>query len=366
MAGGLLVLFLGMYSWNQRTHTLDDIAANVGLEMSGTVLGTFDSVKGSVMDAWRRYVDLVGVREENERLRAQVAELQARIVSHGEDLAELARLRELVQLPVDSAWKPVGARILAGRMGPNAIQDSITINRGYTSGARPGTPIVTNMGLVGRVLRASPHAATVLLITDPGSRIAVFAQQSRSAGILSGQGLEQPLEVGFVERDAPVTAGEILITSGLDGKYPKGIPVATVDSVAPSDSTQFLAVTARPLVDVRRLEEVLLLEPSGINRPLRPSEPAPDFVGPPRPPKGSASPCRPCATSSGGCASWPWASACKASSPASMPWWWGWSSCCRKGTTRTFAGCCRSSSCCRKASVPAPSGPPSSGTRWSA
>ena len=86
--------------------------------------------------------------------------------------------------------------------------------------------------------------------------IAVFAQQSRSAGILSGQGLEQPLEVGFVERDAPVTAGEILITSGLDGKYPKGIPVATV-----------------------------LLEPSGINRPLRPSEPAPDFVGPPRPPK---------------------------------------------------------------------------------
>ena len=225
MAGGLLVLFLGMYSWNQRTHTLDDIAANVGLEMSGTVLGTFDSVKGSVMDAWRRYVDLVGVREENERLRAQVAELQARIVSHGEDLAELARLRELVQLPVDSAWKPVGARILAGRMGPNAIQDSITINRGYTSGARPGTPIVTNMGLVGRVLRASPHAATVLLITDPGSRIAVFAQQSRSAGILSGQGLEQPLEVGFVERDAPVTAGEILITSGLDGKYPKGIPV---------------------------------------------------------------------------------------------------------------------------------------------
>lgn len=84
MAGGLLVLFLGMYSWNQRTHTLDDIAANVGLEMSGTVLGTFDSVKGSVMDAWRRYVDLVGVREENERLRAQVAELQARIVSHGE------------------------------------------------------------------------------------------------------------------------------------------------------------------------------------------------------------------------------------------------------------------------------------------
>lgn len=285
MAGGLLVLFLGMYSWNQRTHTLDDIAANVGLEMSGTVLDTFDSVKGSVLGAWRRYADLVGVREENERLRAQVSELQARIVSHGEDLAELARLRELVQLPVDSAWKPVGARILAGRMGPNAIQDSITINRGYTSGARPGTPIVTNMGLVGRVLRASPHAATVLLITDPGSRIAVFAQQSRSAGILSGQGLEQPLEVGFVERDAPVTAGEILITSGLDGKYPKGIPVATVDSVAPSDSTQFLAVTARPLVDVRRLEEVLLLEPSGINRPLRPSEPAPDFVGPPRPPK---------------------------------------------------------------------------------
>ena len=123
MAGGLLVLFLGMYSWNQRTHTLDDIAANVGLEMSGTVLGTFDSVKGSVMDAWRRYVDLVGVREENERLRAQVAELQARIVSHGEDLAELARLREQTSLPITVVDDPLSTVV----MGTGRALDNIHV-----------------------------------------------------------------------------------------------------------------------------------------------------------------------------------------------------------------------------------------------
>ena len=86
-----------------------------------------------------------------------------------------------------------------------------------------------------------------------------------------------------MERDAPVTAGEILITSGLDGKYPKGIPVAKVLKVAPSDYTQFMAIKAEPLVDLQHLEEVLLLEPTGAPRPLDLGEAPKEFVGPPAP-----------------------------------------------------------------------------------
>ena len=284
-AGVLLILFLGMYSWNQRTRTLDDFAANIGLELSGAVLKPMRYIQDVGTGFWERYFDLVGVREENERLQARVADLESRLLANGEDLAELKRLRALVQLPVDASWRPLGARVLAGRMGPNAVLDSITISRGYTTGGRPGTPLVTHLGLVGRVLRASAHTATALLLTDPGSRIAVFSQNSRALGILAGQGTGRRLEVNFVQRDANVKQGEVLITSGLDGKYPKGIPVARVLSVAPSDYTQFMAIYAEPLVDLQHLEEVLLLEPTGTAQPEpEPEGPPPVFVGPPAPP----------------------------------------------------------------------------------
>ncbi|WP_225530070.1 rod shape-determining protein MreC [Desulfovibrio desulfuricans] len=272
-----------MYSWNQRTRVLDDLAAKLGLEITGAVLTPVRSAQDAAENMWDRYFDLVGVREENEALKQKVDELEARLLANGEDLAELKRLRALVQLPVDQTWRPLGARVLSGRMGPNAVLDSITISRGYSTGGRPGTPLVTHLGLVGRVLKASAHSSIVLLLTDPSSRIAVFSQESRAPGILMGMGTGQKLEVNFVQRDAKVKPGEIIITSGLDGKYPKGIPVARVLRVAPSDYTQFMAIKAEPLVDLQHLEEVLLLESTGAPRPLEPSEAPKEFVGPPAP-----------------------------------------------------------------------------------
>lgn len=285
VAAVLLILFLVMYSWNRRTQVLDDLAANVGLEISGAVLSPLRTVQDLALGFWNRYFDLVDVREENLRLKARMEELEAQLLAAGEDQAELRRLRELVRFPVDVRWRPLAARVLAGKLGPNGVLDSITISRGYVNGARPGTPLVTNMGLVGRVLRSSAHASTVLLITDPASHVAVFGQESRAAGILKGTGTGRDLEVSFVQRDAGMKNGEVLVTSGLDNKYPKGLPVGRVTRVAPSDYTQFMAVNATPLVNLQHLEEVLLLEKSGLELPPEePEGPPPVLVGPPRPP----------------------------------------------------------------------------------
>lgn len=285
-AGILLILFLAIYSWNRRQGVLDDLASHVGLELTGIILSPIRALQEKLGGFWTRYCDLVDVREENIRLKARLDQLEARLLSTGEDLAELKRLRELVQFPVDLRWHPLAARVLAGRMGPGGVLDSITISRGYVTGARPGTPLVTHKGLVGRVLRSSPHASTALLITDPGSRVAVFGQESRASGILTGRGLGSNLEVDFVQRNASMKEGEILVTSGLDNKFPKGLPVAQVNGVAPSDYTQFMAVTAVPLVDLQHLEEVLLLEKTGLSLPPEePEGPPPIFVGPPLPPR---------------------------------------------------------------------------------
>lgn len=279
----LLVLFLGVYTWNRESHVLDDVSTQVGLEVTGLVLEPLAAVKHFFGDIWDHYFNLVGVREENIRLQARVKELEATILANGEDLAELKRLRALVDFPVDIRWRPLVARVLAGRIGPNAVLESITISRGYANGARPGVPLVTNLGLVGRVLRSSAHASTVLLITDPGSRVAVFGQETRAPGILKGRGMGQSLEVDFVQRDLPMKNGEVLVTSGLDNKFPKGLPVAVVSDVSPSDYTEFMAVAASPLVDLQHLEEVLLLEKSGLELPAYEEE----FVGPPLPPESS-------------------------------------------------------------------------------
>ncbi len=268
-----------MYTWNQRTGVLDKLATNVGLELVGSVLKPMLNVHANVMGFWEQYIDLVGVREENERLKADILSMQARLIEAGEHRAEVKRLRTLLSLPPDRSWHPIGARVLAGRMGPNSVLETVILSRGYATGATPGIPIMTNLGLVGRILRASAHTSTALLTSDPGSRIAVLSQETRTAGILTGRGGRQLLEMRFVGRNAQIHEGELLVTSGLDGVYPKGLPVARVESVVLSDYSQFMTVLAKSLVDAEHLEEVLLLEPTGIE-PL-PDLPAPDYVGPP-------------------------------------------------------------------------------------
>lgn len=271
-----------MYTWNQRTGFLDALSTHLGLEIAGTMFKPLLGVQTSARDFWEKYLDLMGVREENQRLKAEIVAVQSQLIQAGEDRAELSRLRALLSLPPDRAWETVGARVLAGRMGPNSALETVILSRGYLNGAAPGTPLVTNVGLVGRVLRASAHVATALLLTDPGSRIAVLGQESRAPGVLTGRGSRHPLEVRFVGRHSNVANGEVLVTSGLDGVYPKGIAVARIVSVAPSDYSQFMSVLAVPLVDVEHLEEVLLLEPTGLPS-SQPDETA-------SPPDGQAAP----------------------------------------------------------------------------
>ena len=255
----LLLLYLGIYSWNQRTRVLDDLMSNMGLEAAGASLKSVLAVRDTVSDAWKRYLDLVNVREENEELKKQLAEARYRLILAAEERAELARLRDLLTFSPPEGWKSMGARVLAGRLGANSALASVTIGRGYLTGATPGTPAMTPDGVAGRVLRAGPTTSTVLLLVDPGSRVAVISQDRRVQGILVGAGPLKPLELRFVSHNTAVKAGEILVTSGLDEAYPKGIPVARVISATPSDLSPFQSVQAAPLADLSSLEELLLI-----------------------------------------------------------------------------------------------------------
>ena len=258
-----LLLFLGIYTWNQRTGQWDRLCAAVGLEFTGGIMRGFASVEDTVLGAWRDYVDLRDVREENKALKERMRILEQRLADTREGMAELERLRRLMHLEYPASWQARASRVLAWRMGPNAALSTVMLSSGYMNGASPGTPVTSWEGVVGRVLKAGPSTSVALLLTDTGSRVAVVTSEGRVQGILAGGGPGLPLELRFVRQNAPVRVGELLVTSGVDSCFPRhtrgprnghihgrGIPFRRVGA----------GIQAEPLVDFHSLEEVFLLQ----------------------------------------------------------------------------------------------------------
>lgn len=254
-----LFLYLGLYTWNQRTDTLDRLAETTGLEVVGTVLRPGIWLYDSVTTIWTDYFDLIDVRAELTQTQKKLDAAEVELARLRESLAELHRLRAFFTLSIPSEWQFVGARVLASRLGPQGILETITLDRGYLTGGGSGVPVIATQGVVGRVQRAGPFTSTALLLIDPASRIAVVGQESRTQGILAGGGRGKPLKVRYIMANSNIKAGEVLVTSGLDGVFPKGIPVARVVDTVVHDGAMFQAVMATPVADMTALEEVILL-----------------------------------------------------------------------------------------------------------
>lgn len=258
-----LVAYFGLYTWNAKTGVVDRLTAVLGLDAAGWVFRPGRAVERGVRDIWERYIYLVGVRQENEDLRAQVHALQEEVVRLREQAAEARRLAELVALPEPQGWERQGARVVAHQPGPGMVLDALVLDVGLSSGVRDDAPVRAAAGLVGRLARAGRSFSVVTLITAPSSRVPVVSQDGRVPGVACGQGPDAPLEVRYVPLGQHMAEGELLVTSGMGGMFPRGIPVARVTAVAPSEDALFQKVTAQPVVDMAALEEVVVLRRPG-------------------------------------------------------------------------------------------------------
>ncbi len=254
-----LFLYLSVYTWNLRTGHLDALSSHTGLDVSGFVLRPGLWVSDQVVNFWERYIYLIALKEQNDILRVEASELRRQNMLMGAQARSAERLEKLLGFEPPATWESSGARVIAHRMGPAGVLDTLVVDKGSASGVALDMPVVTPAGVIGRVLETGATAATVLLLSDPNSRIAVIGDANRSPGMLSGQGYGQPLQMRFVNLNALIDPGELLLSSGLSGLYPKGLPVARVTKVQRSDISLFLTVEAEPLVDGAGLEEVLLL-----------------------------------------------------------------------------------------------------------
>lgn len=246
-----------------------------GLEFVGGVLTPGKWAQRTVTDSWERYVDLVGVRQENDVLRAQVDDFRLEMISLQQKAAQADRLLALLDFAPPEHWKKLGARVIGHRLGPNAVLQTVLVDKGTSSGLLPDTSVVSPLGVVGRIHRPGFHFSTVLLLIDPNSHVPVMGAQSRIPAIVVGQGHGKPLLVNYVPLNDVLNEGELLITSGLGGMFPKGLPVARVTSVERSAISLFQDIRAQALVDPKALEELLILLPSNSTSSIGGFESAP-------------------------------------------------------------------------------------------
>ncbi|WP_051617088.1 rod shape-determining protein MreC [Desulfonatronovibrio hydrogenovorans] len=255
-----IVFYLSLYTWNSRTHFLDQLATSTGLEFVGWTVKPGKLIHSGVRDFWDRYVQLMEVHTENQTLRQQVEDLQARVTELNERSAQADRLERLLDFSPPPRWNGQGARVVAHDFGPLGALNSIVIDKGKFQGVTPNLPVVTPDSVVGRTFKTGLNFSTVLLTSDPNSRIPVISSETRVPGILAGQGYSKPFSVQYVHLNSPLQSGELLVTSGLAGIYPKGLPVARVSGILRSEISLFLLVEAEPLADFRTKEEVMILE----------------------------------------------------------------------------------------------------------
>jgi rod shape-determining protein MreC len=139
------------------------------------------------------------------------------------------------------------------------------IDKGSSDGVRKGMAVVTPLGVVGQVVGVTSHAAKVLLLTDPNSGIDVLVQRTRSRGIVSGS-LDSGTVLKYVKRSEDIQEGDRLITSGIDGIFPKGMMVGTVIKVRKQHLGLFQFIEVLPAVQTARIENVLVVAGDGAGK----------------------------------------------------------------------------------------------------
>jgi rod shape-determining protein MreC len=206
--------------------------------------------------AWTDYMSLVGVREENDALQRELAGLREENLQLREALVASGRLERIAEMRDEFEVPMLPAELVASDVSP--WFRSVLIDRGRGDGVRSGMPVVSEQGLVGLVTATSRSASKTMLVLDRQAAIDGTVQRSRTRGTLRGRGGEG-LEFEFVAREGDVRAGDVVITSGLDGVYPKGLRLGRVIDVEPLGASLLRVALLAPAVDFGRLEQAFVM-----------------------------------------------------------------------------------------------------------
>ena len=231
-------------------HKLTFEAIGPVLRYSRSTIDFFQSVTDD-------YLALVGVREENKRLWNELQECRASTYRYREAMIANVRLRNLLEFKENTESPMVVAQII-GR-DPSAWFRTVVIDRGTNDGIEERMAVVTDNGVVGQIFSVSPNYAKVLLAIAPSSAVDVLIQKSRVRGILKGTGTGL-YNLDYILKTVDVAEGDHVVTAGLGGLFPSGLPVGIVSKVETKRRGMFQKIQVTPAVDFQSLEEVLVIQ----------------------------------------------------------------------------------------------------------
>ena len=223
--------------------------------------GAFAEVQRSVSSAiggvrtwWGDYVALQTVRGENERLQQEVSRMQIALQQERALAQQSRTLEQLLDLRSQTELATVAAGVIAGSASPDFR--TLTIDKGTTDGLRANMAVIAPSGVVGRVVTPGARAAKVQLLIDRNAAAGVLVERSRAQGVVEGTGGD--LRLNYLSATADVAVGDAVVTSGIDGIYPKGFVVGQIESVEQGGGG-FGVIAIRPAVDFSSLEGVLVV-----------------------------------------------------------------------------------------------------------
>ena len=208
-----------------------------------------------VRRVWNGYVGLRGLKSENDSLKRQLADAQVALQAQ-RALADRSRgLEQLLEMRDRSDLRMAAAEIIGAAATPDFR--TLTIDKGTRDGLRPDMAVIAPAGVVGRIVMPSARAAKVQLLIDRNAAAGAIIERSRAQGVVVGSG-EDRLRMENVSEASDIVVGDIVVTSGIEGIYPKGFIIGRVDTVE-KNGPSYRTITVKPAVDFASLEEVLVV-----------------------------------------------------------------------------------------------------------
>jgi rod shape-determining protein MreC len=262
LRGAVLILvffsvFFYVLSLNFRPPARMDLLQRFVIESLSPAINLLGNVTSGAENLVKHYLWLRNVREENQALKEQLAAVEQKVTDYREAYVENMRLRRLLDFKATIQVDTVAAQVVLHDL--TGWFQTLIVDKGFRDGIAPDMPVVNDEGIVGRVLDVSDRYSRVLLITDPGSSVDAIVQRNRVRGVLSGKdGTSCVLK--YVRGNLDVQVGDLIITSGKDGVFPKGLRLGVVQGIIKDPVDLFQRIEVKPLVRLGALEELLVLK----------------------------------------------------------------------------------------------------------
>ena len=254
-----IILISAQVNTRRGVPMLEEVTFGVFAEVQRAAAAAIETAQ----QGWEGYFALQQVRHENERLRQEVGQLQVQLQEERALARQTRNLQELLDLRQRTTLSTTAATVIAGGASPDFR--TITIDKGTGDGLRSDQAVISPGGVVGRIIMPTPRAAKVQLLIDRNAAAGALVERSRAQGVVQGTG-DDRLRMEYVASTADVQVGDVVVTSGIDGIYPKGFVIGEIESI--DRSGMFTAIVIRPAVDFSSIEDVLvILTPPAVAEP---------------------------------------------------------------------------------------------------